>query len=131
MTINLDNSIFCSLFAGFTNTDNATTSFAYPGQTLSANQSVIAGTVNMTLNNANAVTSLLVNFGNIETQWRLVDGYLQRTIGGPSYDIIITTKYTSATNLQITIIIADDTGLSNPIPAINFSFRASVYAAPF
>ena len=128
--INIDNTIFNSSFSGLSNISNANLLFNMNSQTLSPNEFRVVGSPSINLNNTNAITSIEVNFGNIETVWRPVTGYLQKTIGGPSYDIICIPKYNGSI-LTITLVIADDTGLSNTVPAIAFNFRINTYLAPF
>lgn len=132
MTINLDKTIFGSQFAGLGNSQNVTPNptFAYGGQVLAANAIATIGTVTALLNNANSITSVQVNLGLRESVWRPVDGYMQKTFGGSNHDVIITTKYTGRL-LTITMMVADDTGVPNAIPAINFEYRINTYAAPF
>ncbi len=131
--INIDNTIFNSSFSGLANSANPTLFFAMPSQTLSGNEFRIVGTPSVNLSNSNAITSVEVNFGNIETVWRSIKGYIQHTVligGYQNFDIICLVKYVG-TNLDFTIVVADDTGLTNTIPAINFSFTINTYNAPF
>jgi hypothetical protein len=104
--------------------------FSTGSQSLAGNEVKIVGTPTVTIDNSNSISSVQVNFGNVETVWRPIFGYLQKTIGASNYDITCTTKYVGTT-LTITILITDDTGLSNTIPAINFNFRVNTYVAPF
>jgi hypothetical protein len=130
MTINLNNTVFDSSLSGLSNSSNINTTINMLSQTLSANEIRIITIQPVSLNNANAITSVQVNFGGVETVWRPIYGYLQKTIGVSNYDIICLTKY-SGSNLLIYILVADDTGLTNTIPAISFNFRINTYLAPF
>lgn len=130
MTINIDNMVFGSSFSGLSNSFNASSTFNMPSQSLSANEFRIVGTPTIAIDNSNSISSVQVNFGNVETMWRPIYGELQLTVGSNVYDIICTTKYVGTT-LTITVIVADDTGLPNTIPAINFNFRVNTYVAPF
>lgn len=130
MTLNLNNTIFESSLSGLSNSFNASMTFSTGSQSLAGNEVKIVGTPTVTIDNSNSISSVQVNFGNVETVWRPIFGYLQKTIGASNYDITCTTKYVGTT-LTITILITDDTGLSNTIPAINFNFRVNTYVAPF
>lgn len=135
MTLDLDKTIFGSQFAGLGNSQNVTPNptFAYTGEMLAGGQIKTIGTVTALLNNANSITSVQVNLGLRETEWRPVEGYMQKTFdsgGFDNHDVIITTRYTGRL-LTITMIVADDTGLSNLIAPINFEYRINTYAAPF
>lgn len=131
--IDIDNTTFDSSFSGLANTDTITTTFAMSSQSLTGNQVKIVGTPSITLDNSNSISSIEVNFGNVETVWRPIFGYLQHTVvisGTDNYDIACLVKYVGTT-LTITLIIADDTGLSNTISAIDFNFTINTYNAPF
>lgn len=135
MTIDLNKTIFGSQFAGLGNSQNVTPNptFIYPGETLSGGQIKTIGTVTALLDNSEAITSVQVNLGLRETVWRPVDGYMQKTfrpMGTDNHDVVIATRYTGQL-LTITMIVADDTGLSNAIAPINFEYRINTYAAPF
>ena len=137
MIIDVSKTIFDSSFAGLGNFQNASATYAMSSQSVGPNEIRLITVFTIGVSNANSISSIQVNFGNVETVWRPVIGFLQKTIKldigfglQPNYDLLVIPYY-YGTLLNITIIVADDTGLANTIPAVNFNFRVNTYNAPF
>jgi ABC-type uncharacterized transport system YnjBCD ATPase subunit len=133
MTINLDNTEFHSSLSGLANSSNIDYQLTIAPQTLSANEIRIVGTPTITIDNANSISSVMVNIGPGETVWRPIFGYMKKTFkvsGSPTLDMIFITKYVGTT-LTITILYGEDTGLTQVTAVVNLSFRINTYKAPF
>lgn len=132
MTVDTSNTVFLSQFSGLGNVYDFDGRYDMPGFTISANNLVVVATLWFDINNTNALTSINVNLG-IESARRPITGWLHLTVysgASPSFDIILIPYYTDG-KLAIQVIIGDDTGLSNNIPDLSFSFRINTYSAPF
>jgi hypothetical protein len=142
MQINLNNVQYTNLFDGFKNYDNKTGSNSiHQLLGLSAGTSVVVtagsyiGPVSITipLNNSNAVSQVLVQYGGLESFYRLLPGIIivdYPDAGSASYQIQ-SISYYSGGNLHIDNYVINETGGSVTVPDITFNCTASLFKAPF
>lgn len=131
MTRRFSQTLYDSALAGLANYESAGFYYTVTGHNLAANTASSWATT-WPLNNSNAVSSVQINYGGLETVWRPVSGSLIINIPyvGTQYQLQTITYY-SGGNLHVVTYVINQTGVLVAIPTITVNVRVFLYNAPF
>lgn len=133
MTVNTNTIVSASEFSGFQNYGSATFSTSVAGQNIGVGAYLGPLRATTALNNANSVSQIQVQYSGIDSNYRLLPGYIQMIIpsaAAPNYEIQSYSYFNGGT-LYVDSYISNQTGSTQTIPAITFNCRAFLFLAPF
>lgn len=129
MSIDMSKTAATGAVDGFKNYDKSTFSVAIPTQSIPASRQVNY-TATTTLDNTNSVSQVQVNYGGLETAYRVVFGSIYNNYAGATYQLETIISFTGTT-LSVTTYAINLTGSPVTIPDITVNCRAFLFLAPF
>lgn len=126
---NFSNLTSVSSASGFKNYLTSTFSVTIPTQTLAVGGYTIV-TASTPLNNANSISQVQVNWGGLETIYRILNGYMFDYFGGATYEVQ-SYYYFTGTNLVVETSVSNQSGGPVTIPTITINCRGFLFLAPF
>lgn len=126
---NFTNLTSVSSASGYKNYLASTFSATVPAQTLAAGTFATV-TASTPLNNTNSISQVQVNWGGLETFYRILNGYIFNRYAGNTYEVQ-SFYYFNATTLFVQTIVSNQTGGNVNIPTITITCRGFLFLAPF
>lgn len=126
---NFSNLTSVSSASGYKNYLASTFTSTIPAQVL-APGGFVTSTASTPLNNANSISQVQVNWGGLETFYRILNGYIFERYAGATYEVQ-SYYFFDATNLNVTTIVSNQTAGNVNIPTITITCRGFLFLAPF
>lgn len=126
---NFSNLTSVSSASGYKNYLASTFSVSVPAQVLGVGNYLIY-TASTPLINTNSISQVQVNWGGLDTFYRILNGYIFEYYGGGTYEVQ-SSYYFDATTLYVNTIIVNQSGAPVNIPGITINCRGFLFLAPF
>lgn len=120
---------FDSALAGLANYESSSFFFSVDAHNVAAG-AVTRWTTTWPVTNTNAITSVQLNYQNLETVWRPTSGAITLFFGGGTYQVETITYYASGL-FHVETYIVNQTGGVVAIPQFYVNVRLFLYNAPF
>lgn len=133
MSINTNIIIASSSFSGFMNTSAVSFQAGIGSQNIASGGYIGPARAQTALNNTNAITQVQIQYGGLDSFWRVLPGNIVYNVpnsSSPTYQIE-SFSYYSGGNLIVDTYVSNQTGSTITIPNITIYCRGFVFDAPF